>query len=490
MSNSKREFSSHILAQLQRNQQRVWQSITEGNWYIVLPNGEPSSSTTSLIRGIASQPELLRSKIAQLPRDKSLELVKNQDDMNGNTALHCAAPNSESLQLLLELYPLNDRREAAEVKNINGYTVLHKALVNPISLGTIFSIYQDNEQRLTAIQLKTKDNNTSLHLAVAYPDSFQMLWGQYSPDQKTPALEQTNNNGETVLHSLVTSNETSPELLSSVLQIYSEKNLVSALKAKTKTSDNVLSLALKKPQLLKVIVESLSREGLLDILSENKFGVSFLEYHSSSATLPNLLQRLPHHDRLELVLNKNFRGKNLLDEKESSLQALQALLAIFPDAKNWIRANKHGKLDFLPIFKSEHPCEKIAEMLILYNNIQQLANYGTDSASHLANNLTQQLNEFVIAKGVNPQREAEVRQAFSTALREGYKNLRTQGGFITAILINIAMAATIVGLPIVLGKLYITGCGFFTQTHSQKITCSIESVFHEIVGKEPPSLQV
>ncbi len=485
---SRHEFSSNILAQLQRNQQRVFQSTPEINsdGYIVLTDGVLAQGAGGLLRSIATQPKLLKSKIEKIGRkDTLLALVKETATENGNTALHCAAATPESFQMLLEIYPPHECIEAVALKNFRGQTVLHEAIGNPDSLGMVLSLYANNIQRLIAAQEKNADNNTALHLAAAHPESFQMLWALYPQAQQFSALEQKNNKGETVLHLALISPRTTPAFLKELLQSYPAKTLLPAIKA---DGAKILSLALNRPELLKIIVESFSQKELLLALQETKFGVSFLDWHRKSKNLPIILEKLSDSDRLALVVNRNANDKNLLDELGADLRALRSVLKSFPVANTWMVEHKDGPLDLLPIFKTENPNKKIAEILILYNNIKQLEDCGNASAIILANNLIKLLDEYIAKKGTHPERESQMREEFSTEVKQGYKSLSTHGNFIGAILINIALAATLVGIPIVIGKLFLTGYGFFAQTSAQKITCSIEAAFNEAAGKENPAI--
>jgi len=136
--------------------------------------------------------------------------------------------------------------------------------------------------------------------------------------------------------------------------------------------------------------------------------------------------------------------------------------------------------------------EQAKAMSILYAEINKLNAYGDElhtkypgssyggEAKTLAEDLTRLTQQFasLVFTDNPPQNELDdVKNQFKTTLETGYKNLGNHRALWKPVLLNIAIAATMVGLLAIIGKLLLTGTGFFAETERQKKVTAIGEAF-------------
>jgi hypothetical protein len=120
--------------------------------------------------------------LPEIPEQDRLEAVKAKDS-DGNSVLHSAARNPESLRAIFELLPEQDRREAVKATNRYGTTVLHSAAArNPESLRAIFELLPE-QARLEAVNAKDRSGNRVLHYAARNPESLRAIF-ELLPEQE------------------------------------------------------------------------------------------------------------------------------------------------------------------------------------------------------------------------------------------------------------------------------------------------------------------
>lgn len=425
-------------------------------------------------------------EIQVLERTKRLALLKGKTEQ-GDSILHSAAPNPESLKIALAAYPKDEWLAALREKNKKGETVFHLAVRNPVSLEFILSLLGNQQQAV--LQEKTGDDNTALHLAVPSFESFQMILGLYSQDKQLLAPREKNKTGNTVFH-LAASH---PKSLQAILNLYPQDKRLAILLEKNNQGENPLELAFSNPAALEIMFQSLSEADCLRAVQEKKLGHNILtRAQNEPAALRVIFEYLPKSAGLALLLEQGPNGTNLLQRMVSNLPNLKVILESFPEAANWIQG-EGKRAELSPPFKA-NPARAIQDMLVLYDHIRQLQQCGTrlstqkenshgvvgQQAINLANSLTESLDGFIAATGnSNETREVAARE-FGKKLCQGYYEMRTSRELIGPVIFNIALAASLVGLPFVLGKLFATGCGFFMQTERQCKVVAITDAFQSL----------
>ncbi|MCL9682529.1 hypothetical protein [Legionella maioricensis] len=145
-----------------------------------------------------------------------------------------------------------------------------------------------------------------------------------------------------------------------------------------------------------------------------------------------------------------------------------------------------------PSLQIQDPSLQQKELIQLYEQIEKLFSYGTmlveknevksiaegTKAQNLANELKAIAGLFT-SDGIGLEDQETCRNLFRSALNDGYTKMGTHREIWKPILINIAIAATLVGLFLVLGKLAVTGSGFFSQTERQKTVKEIQKSFDD-----------
>ncbi|WP_412758270.1 hypothetical protein [Legionella bozemanae] len=387
------------------------------------------------------------------------------------------------------MYPESEQLSAIEEINSNGNNVVHLAAPYPGSLQTLLGFYPI-EKHLTGIQKINTNGDTALHLAVSQSESLNTILALYPPKKQLEALQCQNNNGESVLH-LATSY---PASLETLLILYPQEKLLEALLQKNYKGENVLNSACNNsPEALQIILRALSNENKLLVINEkNIYGYTMLQHSiHKPQNLNIILQAVPEISRLDLVLKQDENNKCLLDlEKvQDNLSLQKIILQAFPKITNPFQEKDTQQ--------SSINIQFIKQILNVYSQIKQLRYYGmqlsTNSeddldiveglrAIEVADKLTRSINDFIETKKSSDQdKEKQAQITFTKNIEEGYQKLRTHREIWKPILVNIIIAATGVGLFLILANLLITGHTFFNQTVRQKKIIEIGNTFDEIV---------
>ncbi len=152
--------------------------------------------------------------------------------------------------------------------------------------------------------------------------------------------------------------------------------------------------------------------------------------------------------------------------------------------------------------KTELGETSIGRVKTLYEHINELEAYGkklseetddprgkqeSEKAQELAKKLANTATEFIAARAdkENPDRLEKLRKEFAQTINEGYRELKMHRAFWKPLLTNIAIAATGIGLLLMIGKWLSTSkeqrtFGFFAETQGQKRIKAIEKAHQEL----------
>ena len=211
--------------------------------------------------------------------------------------------NPESLKVILECYPKNQRLDAVKEPNFNRGTVLHEAILYPESVKTILELLPEN-QRLEAVKAKGFDRFTTLDIAVTNkPESFEIILGLLPENQRLDAVIDSDVltillSNPTLLTAIL---ETFPipkecphalrkELLTELLELKKKNQISDVEKISTLTKFFHLSDVKKISSLTKFFQGAELNEEEITTLKSGNIGRIFSNYLSSEAMeriLPN-----------------------------------------------------------------------------------------------------------------------------------------------------------------------------------------------------------
>ncbi|HHF7344365.1 TPA: hypothetical protein ACPSKB_000769 [Legionella feeleii] len=455
--------------------------------FLLHPSVTLEKFTSSLLHSSVPSPEILQvhlEKLAALEESQRLALLNEKH--RGRTLLHASALYPASLKMVLAAYPRERRKEAVQEKDQELKTVLHAAVVNPESLDIILDLYSPEELQ-EVVQAKTAYDDTTLHLAVPYVESFQKILAIYPPEKQLMALRQTNKGRFSVLQSILSYPKTLKSMLDSHAHAIWSLNPKNEQETNGDTEPTMWHIAVKNTDVLELLLQALPEAGRVQAVQAKLVGHNLLNWAQDNPdTLRVILRYLPERARLPLLLERGPSGSNILDrlDASSNFLSLAAILESFPEAAGWMGEVGRGKTRWLPPFNTaNNPAKLMQQMLVLYDHIKQLKHCGMQlseakgvgkQTTELADSLMFSLNQFITAKkGHDAPAIAAAQKQFCMKLCQGYKDMRTRSELVGAIILNIGMAATVIGLPFVLGKLFITGSGFFMQTERQ---CKVSAI--------------
>lgn len=142
-----------------------------------------------------------------------------------------------------------------------------------------------------------------------------------------------------------------------------------------------------------------------------------------------------------------------------------------------VRVNLDNKVLLVGIKKLSKEIKKLHDYgskLTLEDNKYSVAE--GQKAIQLADKLQQIANRFA-QTDISTEQKVECRKQFSQELNQGYHQMETHRAFWKPLLINIAIAATIIGLFLILGKVLSTGSSFFSTTTRQDKIKNIKEIF-------------
>ncbi|CAM4486165.1 MAG: hypothetical protein LEGION0403_FIIPPAGN_00339 [Legionella sp.] len=457
-----------ILGMLRENNTRIYQAVSIHQF------------GPTLLHAVADYPEVLAQNLESLA-DKGLASVKTKDHA-GNSVLHKAAGNPQSLKIVLELYPQDELLTALREINHNGETVLHLAARNEQSLQLLSSYFSSNELFTTARE-KDKSGNTVLHCITANAPALSKLLSFY-PDieQKRKALQEKNKSGDTVLHSAVPYTDS----LILLFALIHQKEQKAVLNLRNNDRATILLLALNYPEAITVIFNWLLPEHQAYAVTEGgKYRYDLLHWATTPQALQTILSFFTEEQCLYFITRTDVHGKTLLARAMNNTPRLLAILQCFPETKNWQLCTHQKHLT--PCLNNE---KTLQQLLTLHVRINQLKSFGMQAAGiknpehdivELANSLSDLVEKFVDAKiNSKPEKIVSVQTQFKEKMENAYKELQTDKEFLMAIFANLLIAATGVGILFIAAKFFLTGSTFFMETKRQQQAGLINKSFQEI----------
>lgn len=142
---------------------------------------------------------------------------------------------------------------------------------------------------------------------------------------------------------------------------------------------------------------------------------------------------------------------------------------------------------------------QLASLVEFHRQIKQLKNHGStlqegrgsesfdylegQKAIKLAEKFEGLAMQFIAAKNSDSHAQIQtIREGFKTALESGYQEMHTHRSLWRPLLANIAIAATGIGLLVIIAKYLTTGSAFFAETQRQKI---VQSISHQLACLAP-----
>lgn len=259
-------------------------------------------------------------------------------DAHNETALYCAVSNREIFNYLLDknadIQRVNYKKnnilmEACAAKNIGlvrfllaqkyfdlsyqnsgGDTALHFAFA---SSDIVQCLLNELPQEQVIHMIFAHEKQSVITLCRNYPNSFDLLWDVLPPEQcdgKTePAVLE---NLHSLLYEALSSNK--EDLVKKLLSKVSFDFIKMA-----QTGYNVLHTVKRNNSLLKLLLQHLSREQIMELmLTPDKWGVTVLyEYHDYPESLELLLDFVPAEERLKLTKDLKCNNRNSSNYEKS-----------------------------------------------------------------------------------------------------------------------------------------------------------------------------
>ncbi|AUH72581.2 ankyrin repeat domain-containing protein [Legionella sainthelensi] len=316
----------------------------------------------------ADNSETLKAILALLLVNQGLESVMVQSK-EGNTVFHYAADTPESLKIILASLPENQRLEAVMVQSKEGNTVLHEAANTPESLKTILELLPEN-QRLRAVMIKNEDGATVLHLSTRNAESPKIILTLYPENQRLEAVMVQSKEGNTVLHYAADI----PESLKIILALLPENQRLEAVMVQSQDGNTVFHYAADTPESLKIILASLPENQRLEAVKvQNNYGNTVLHYAArNSENLKSILELLPENQRLEAVMVQCQDGDTVLHEAANTPESLKIILELLPENQRQEAVKVQNNYDNTVLDRASRNSESLKTILELLPENQRL----------------------------------------------------------------------------------------------------------------------
>ncbi|MFJ1268153.1 hypothetical protein ACD661_06260 [Legionella lytica] len=449
-----------ILGMLRENHKRMYQAVSIHQF------------GPTLLHAVADFPEILAQNL-ELIADKSLVSVKTKDQ-SGNSVLHKAAGNPQSLKMVLDLYPPDELLTALRETNHQGETVLHLAARNEQSLQLLF-LYFSADELCTTARAKDRSGNTALHRATINARALSKLLSLYpNVKQQHKALQEKNNNGDTVFHRAVPDADSLVHLLA----LIPKEEQKAVLNIKNKDGVTILLLALKYPEALHAIFNWLLPENQTYAVTEGgQQRYDLLHWATNPQALQIILSFFSEEQCLHFITKIDVHGKSLLARAMDNKARLLAILHRFPETNNWQLGTHQRHLT--PYLNNE---QTLQQLLTLHLRIKQLKEAApAQDIVELANSLSELVERFVVANiHSQPNDIGQIRTQFKEKIEKAYKELQSEKEFLIAIVANLVIAATGIGLLVIAAKFILTGSSFFMETQRQQQASLIHASFQEL----------
>jgi ankyrin repeat protein len=247
---------------------------------------------------------------------------------DGQTVVHCAAGNSDSLKTIRDLVPEIQRLDLF----VSGYhSLIHMVTSNPDSLKVVLEPIPDNE-RFDLFCTYNCYGYTVLHSAVNHPDSLKTILENISENQRIElACLGIKEGWTTALHSAANK----PDSLKAILELIPKNQRLQVARVGDVNNNTVLHLAANNPNSLKTILELIPENQRLELVclrTDDIDGDTVLHLAANNPeTLSIILELLPETQRIDAVNLVNKHGYNLLHKASKNLKSLKSIYELYPE---------------------------------------------------------------------------------------------------------------------------------------------------------------
>ncbi|ASQ45678.1 hypothetical protein [Legionella clemsonensis] len=479
-------------------------------------------------------PQAIMAILRLLPKDRRLSIILKENNEGKNLLRFL---NITDCIELLKLLPEKDRFIALTSTQKDDFTLLEKSAASLAPLKPVLELLPE-EKRLTAILTVAEQNKPCLDLIL---EERHLSLLEILPEEER--LEAITRLKKIPRYQHYASNFS---CLEKKLLLLPEKHRVSLLKEYYQ--DPRLSHATNSEELTRLLnlLSQDQREEVLFLTVENNYFIAnscrVIDYVTEE-DINTILATLSKNRRLNALLAKNDNGQCLLDwlQKPHCLFALHAILP----KDDWLQAieymNKNHRfwLDYavkfvgstnhrladlgandvealqtilsilpeIPSVKIKSTNNELVSLIELHLQIKRLKRHGNklqeeskpgsrdrlegEKATKLAEKFEDLTLQFMTAKNTdNPEQLQRIKNAFKATFESGYREMKTHRILWRPILANIAIAATGVGLLVILAKYLTTGSAFFASTTRQKMVNAINQQFDSFTLQEGQYIQL
>ncbi|CEK10945.1 hypothetical protein [Legionella hackeliae] len=424
-------------------------------------------------------PEVLFRLLPYLPEEQRLNAVTciNNKGLSLLDSL-CA----EYLEDLLKLLPENDRFSVIQYRSKGSDYPILSLFKNPHALKVVLSLLP-SERRAEALCLNGTLNYRVIDMIER--DNLVIVLDTLPWEKRLEVLQSKNQHGKFPLSKI------DSRLLLPLQKILSKDDWIKMVNEGNGEANSLYWMVkeyLKTNQqtnaftAIEMILKTLPKDNVTSLLTaETLFGNSVLHL---VATVPPLLSyildSISPEKELSFIQSNITQNPSVMDLLLTNSESLLMILAKLPE---------------MPSFPSKD--EVYLPIIAVYQQIDLLKNHGCKlayqstyndidrtegkKAVQLAEQLADLMAKFVHAKNSSDSNQlTSIRNQFACALEAGHREMKTHRYIWEPILANIAIAATGIGLLLIIGKYLITGSTFFAATNRQKMVVSIEEKFNSL----------
>lgn len=328
----------------------ILQRIPPDKWLDTVK--KKNNDQESVLLKATANPKSFQLILSIYSDEEQLDAV-NATDIHGLTALHRSVAHLETFTTALNVYPAQNRHQAIQTKSLSGNTVLHEAVQYPETFKAILEFYPEDRQ-FGLLTEKNNEGQTVLHAAIKYPDQMPaILASLHGSCRFLSVIEKNSITGKNVLQSAVSQHRAMKAILSSL----SPEACFAAVNDTNQNGDTTLhsAAALSSPFEKKWAIETIlpfypQDKRLALATQQNREGKTALDWVTSSANLDALvaiLQLLPRKDRAAALNDRSNEGVTLYARAKqySPAYAETILTLLFPEDLADVKAQASVKIN-------------------------------------------------------------------------------------------------------------------------------------------------
>ena len=267
---------------------------------------------------LCKHPQSLIHIVEQHPHI-DLRPVLSEYDAFGNNVLHRVASNASALQLILKLYPEDQRERAVKHVNKAHISCLENALLDAASLQMVLDFYPPEKQQAI---FKMHQHHFLYH-AAPHPESLRILLNLVMENERYDIVRMQSPFNKCCLNNP----DIHPNTLQMLLELYPPDKKYSAILESDLFNSNILTHALQRPALFHVLLNNLEPKDILRAIHETNKRTGQPYIHSilqDASLLQDLLAHLPMPE-LQLAAVKDMFIPSRL-----SKETLEMILNVIP----------------------------------------------------------------------------------------------------------------------------------------------------------------